>query len=187
MKSMTVLEVNTALPHAVRPGDGEDDPLDSSEGRLGPREHIRSAANAAPRRGLRLAWNALVFGLLAAVACAPNTPPGSEVSSIQRYMVRGQVEQIDERGRLKIRHEAIEDFRAADGTPAPMEPMAMWFGFVGEKADRPEVGQRLTFEFLVDWQAEEAAQRARVGSWTVLPDGTVLALTRAPARGESKP
>jgi hypothetical protein len=68
-----------------------------------------------------------------------------------------------------------------------MQPMAMWFGFAGEESDRPVVGQRLTFELLVDWQAEQATERARVGSWTALPDDTPLALTREPDRDESEP
>ena len=124
-----------------------------------------------PVAGLRAPGPTRRFGRLAAclllllpsfLACASQEVAGASEAAF--YQVQGMVEAVDlERSRVKVRHEAIPDFRDVDGEVIGMDAMAMWFG-VDDPTALAE-GEEKIFRLRIDWLADSATDRARVVAW----------------------
>ncbi len=110
---------------------------------------------------------------------APPAPPaateGWDLPHVSRYSVHGEVVRLPLEGaptrELVIRHERIPDFKGAGGDVVGMDAMAMPFPLAPEVAvEQLEVGDKLTFEFAMDWQNN----RYRIEKIQELPRDTVL-------------
>jgi Cu/Ag efflux protein CusF len=92
-----------------------------------------------------------------------------------RYTVRGEIVRVPAPGatprELSIRHEAIPDFRAADGKVVGMPAMVMPFAVAPTVSlEGLAAGDRIRFRFVVDW----ASHRTEIESIEKLPPGTGL-------------
>lgn len=110
--------------------------------------------------------------------------PGNAVNEkaplVHSYPLRGRIESLPEAGsptsELRIRHEAIDDFKMGDDEPSPMRSMAMPFSpGPGGSLDGLAVGDAIEFVFEMQW---EPAHEMRAVSFKKLPAGTVLAFER---------
>ena len=91
----------------------------------------------------------LMLVLTAACEKKPAAPPES-------YRVRAQVRQLPAagaaRGEILVRHEAIPEFKNADGEVVGMEPMSMSFPLADlALVDGLAVGDRVEMSFDVSW------------------------------------
>ncbi len=120
---------------------------------------------------------------LGVVGCSDEGQEGSgdavskKVPLVHSYPLRGRIESLpyagDPASELKIRHEAIDDFKMGDGEPSPMRSMAMPFSpGPGESLEGLAVGDAIEFVFEMQW---EPSREMRVVSFKKLPAGTVLA------------
>ncbi len=102
------------------------------------------------RRRPRLLASAL---LLLAAAAGCDKPPAAPPES---YRVRAQVRQLPApdaaSGEILVRHEAIPEFKNADGEVVGMESMSMSFPLAdAELAAGVKVGDRIELAFDVNW------------------------------------
>ena len=123
-----------------------------------------------PCRGL------LALALAVAVSTAACRAGGTLAPADATYSTRGQVVEVpkDAAGELSVHHEAVPDFRDAEGKPSHMDSMSMPF------AVAPEVslagiapGDKVEMTFEVRWSSQPAL---RVVKLHELPEGTALAL-----------
>lgn len=119
------------------------------------------------------------------VACgspAPDTeaedPTGSAEPRGDRYVVRGLVEEVVQpvhaEVRLRIRHEAIPDFKGMDGEvwPGGMESMTMSFAVGdGVSLEGISAGDKVEFVLVVDWAKKPTQWITEISP---LPDETEL-------------
>lgn len=119
---------------------------------------------------------ALAALLLVIVACGGNGDSGDEATRApETYTVRGQIVTLprDNGGEIRLAHEAIIDFVAADGTVVGMDSMTMSFplaaGPDGENLEIGDiavghiaVGDIVEFDLRVDWSADPLATVTRV-------------------------
>ncbi|REJ76680.1 MAG: hypothetical protein DWQ36_11440 [Acidobacteria bacterium] len=99
---------------------------------------------------------------------APGAESAEPSGAVQRYRLRGEVEDFDGR-RLRIRHQAIDPFTLADGSVGRMEAMSMWFGVdqaLRGGGEVPPLGSTIDFELIVEWGASTAERRARIAWWS---------------------
>jgi Cu/Ag efflux protein CusF len=126
-------------------------------------------------------FGALLAGALVALAAcgdgAPPPPPAGDAD----YEARGEIARLPDASspEIWIRHEAIPDFRDAQGEVVGMESMTMPFKLapgvaVGDLAP----GDRVSFRLEMRWGDRAAASVARIEK---LPDGTRLAWESAAA------
>ena len=78
------------------------------------------------------------------------------------YLVRGEVVALpgeNQAGGFRVRHEAIDDFKAADGSVAGMDSMTMRFP-VSDPAllDGLAVGDKVELRYEVDWGGDPMQQ-----------------------------
>jgi Cu/Ag efflux protein CusF len=109
---------------------------------------------------------------VAAAGCRDREPPER---AGDRYTVRGEIVRVPAPGamprELSIRHEAIPDFRAADGKVVGMPAMVMPFAVPPTVSlDGLAAGDRIRFRFVVDW----ASHATEVEAVEKLPPGTAL-------------
>lgn len=110
---------------------------------------------SSPRR-TALALFALAAGL-AAAGCGEQ-PPGEDDAAADAdvYEVRGEFLGETGDGAWQIRHERIDDFKAADGEVAPMDVMVMAFPPAeGVSMGEIEPGDPVAFTFEVRWRGED--------------------------------
>lgn len=101
---------------------------------------------------------------------------GSAESVIHTYTVRGRIVQLPEPGspasELLIHHEAIDDFKYGDGSPAPMASMTMPFPPApGVLLGGFAVDDVVAFSFDVQWEPSPGMSLTAVRK---LPADTVL-------------
>jgi hypothetical protein len=134
---------------------------------------------------LPIAASFVLSALALSAACgapAPDTeaenPTDSTEPSGDSYTVRGLVEEVPEAGhaeaRLRIRHEAIPDFKGMDGEvwPGGMESMTMSFAVAdGVSLEGISAGDKVEFLLVVDWAKKPTQWITRIAE---LPAETVL-------------
>ena len=114
-----------------------------------------------------------VLPLVLAACGAPEEPPPPPADA---YQTRGLVRQLPSPDRpgseLYVHHEAIPDFRDADGKVVGMEPMAMPFP-VADPAmlDGLAAGDKIDFTFEMRWEGGKPLLVTRLEK---LPPETVL-------------
>ena len=107
----------------------------------------------------------------------PNERVVEEVEAVvHRYSLRGRIVSLPDAAEpaseLRIRHEAIDDFKMGDGEPAPMKSMTMSFSpGPGESLEGFAVGDVIEFVFEMHW---EPYREMRVVSLKKLPADTAL-------------
>ncbi len=121
---------------------------------------------------------ALLLPLLALAACGPSEPPPPP----DVYQTRGLVRQLPDAGKpgsaLLIHHEAIAEFKDADGEVVGMESMAMPFPVAdATQLDGLVAGDRIGFTFEVHWQG---GNPLLVTALEKLPPETRLAFEKEP-------
>jgi len=106
---------------------------------------------------------AKVFGLLFCLtcllllACAEESEPAASADAVvHTYSLRGQIVSLpdaaDPASELKIRHEAIKDFKNAKGEAEPMRTMTMAFSPATDTTlDGLTVGDAVEFKFHMHW------------------------------------
>jgi len=109
------------------------------------------------RRVLALASWLLILG------CGAEKPAAEAAS----YTVEGEIQRLPEEGRelreVWIRHEEIPDFVDLHGEVVGMEPMSMPFPAAEDLSlEGLEVGDRVEFEFEVDWQGDPPLRLTRI-------------------------
>lgn len=137
---------------------------------------LRRSSSTVPAVALAAAILALPgcgSGREAAPAPAGNSAPESAVYT---YTIRGVVIELPKPDghEIRILHEAVPDFRAADGTVVGMNAMQMPFTLgEGVSLDGIAVGDKVRFTF------EVQDLRGRITAIERLPDDTVLEVPRA--------
>ena len=115
----------------------------------------------------------LLLTLAALTGCGGSTP--GDASDVARtYTVRAQVVTLpaDNNGELRVAHEAIDDFVAANGEVVGMDAMTMSFPLAADvEIGGLASGDVVAFDLLVDWAAEPLA---RIIGLERLPPGTDL-------------
>ncbi len=136
----------------------------------------------APRSTDPVVAGALLLLALALVSACGSEPPAPAES----YRVRGLVRQLPARagGEVQIRHEAIPDFKNADGEVVGMDSMTMPFPVAdaGLLAGI-EAGDRIEMEFVVRWSGGHPLE---IVAMEKLPPETRLAFETAP-EAEAEP
>jgi Cu/Ag efflux protein CusF len=125
----------------------------------------------------------LLTGLVAACGGAHAPAAGPDAT----YAMRGEIVRLPdaEAREIWIRHEAVPDFKDADGKVVGMESMTMPFDLApGAGIDGLAVGDRVSFRLEMRWQG---ASPAVVTALEKLPAGTRLAFDPAPAAGPAQP
>lgn len=89
---------------------------------------------------------------------APQPATPTSTRSTATYSTRGTIEALPDPSRrgslLQIHHERIADFKSRDGAVVGMNEMVMPFPLApGVTTDGLAVGDRVEFEFAVDWDA----------------------------------
>jgi len=105
--------------------------------------------------------------------------PESEVVHI--YRLRGRIVSLpdasDPASELRVHHEAIDDFKMGDGSPAPMKAMTMPFTPGSEEALAGlAVGDAIAFEFHMRW---EPSRNMIATAIEKLPEDTKLSFESA--------
>ncbi|MFN7132272.1 MAG: copper-binding protein [Myxococcales bacterium] len=126
---------------------------------------------------------AILFAALLFTGCreprdAPASPAAAPpaAASGDRYTVRGELVRITRNDasappQLTIRHEAIPDFKDADGKVVGMEAMVMPFPLApGASAEGLSPGDKVRFRFVMDW----ATNRYQVEQLEKLPPDAEL-------------
>ncbi len=118
---------------------------------------------------------AALVALAVLVACGGRP---SDEAAPERYRVRGVVRQLPPAdrpgGEIHVRHEAIPEFKDADGEVVGMEPMTMPFPLADpELLAGLEVGDKIEMEFEVRWHGDYPL---RVTAIAELPPETPLEL-----------
>ncbi len=125
------------------------------------RDHF-SASKAARRLGLYATLLALTLSCLMISACSEEASPTqitpeSTQPVVHTYTLRGRIISLPEpsnpASELQIHHEAIDEFKSAQGEPAPMNAMTMSFPpATGVSLDGLVVGDAVEFVFRVQWE-----------------------------------
>jgi Cu/Ag efflux protein CusF len=102
-----------------------------------------------------------VLLLSCALSCGGEAPADatSQSTTASVYVVRGEVVGLPDPAYptvgFYVRHEAIDDFRAADGTIAGMNAMTMQFPLTDPSLlQGVNVGDKVELTYLVDWHGE---------------------------------
>jgi Cu/Ag efflux protein CusF len=126
-----------------------------------------------------------LVALAALAACGGRTPPAPPPGDAD-YEGRGEIARLPDASNREIwiRHEAIPDFRDAEGRIVGMESMTMPFKLAPGAAPADLApGDRVSFRLEMRWSDRAAATVARIEK---LPEGTRLAWegesAAAPAR-----
>ncbi len=147
-------------------------------------------------RNRAIASAAALSTLLLAAACKPSPPAAVAAAGDADYRVRGEIVRLPEGsgGEIWIRHEAIPDFKDAEGKVVGMESMSMPFA-VGAGLDLAgrAPGDRVTFTLSMRWNASPANA---ITALELLPEGTALpwdppveepaSMEAGPAEGEEE-
>jgi Cu/Ag efflux protein CusF len=132
---------------------------------------IGSADEVKTMRMIRLlTFLSLVLATLPGVGCGRETaqpesaPP---TAAIDVYVVRGEVVELPDMdsaaGGFYVRHEAIEEFKAADGTVVGMDAMTMRFPLRDPALlDGISVGDKVELTYEVNWHGQPMQQATRV-------------------------
>ncbi len=120
--------------------------------------------------------------LLAGLPAGCGGAPESGVP-VRSYTVRGEVVTLpaDNNGELRIAHEAIDDFVAADGAVVGMDAMTMSFVLAEGVGEGLGVGDIVEFDLRVDWGSDDLATLTRVET---LPPETELVFGAASPPGD---
>ncbi len=131
-----------------------------------------------------LAAIALVVSAGLFVGCG-EADPGSAVPA-RTYTVNGKVVTLaaDNGGELRIAHEAIDDFVAADGAVVGMDAMTMSFVVAEGVGEGLAVGDIVEFDLRVDWGADDLATVTRI---EMLPAETELVFDAASPPSDGGP
>jgi Cu/Ag efflux protein CusF len=126
-----------------------------------------------PSVSSRAALVALASLAVLAASCRDRGAPAAHAGD--RYTVRGEIVGVPAPGakprELSIRHEAVPDFRAADGKVVGMPAMRMPFAVSpAVPLEGLAAGDRIRFRFVVDW----ANQATEIEAIEKLPPGTAL-------------
>jgi copper binding protein CusF len=126
----------------------------------------------------------VAVGLCVCLAgCSKEEPAGEAMNAVAEggavvhsYALRGRIVSLpvaaDPASELRIRHEAIDDFKMGDGEAAPMKSMTMPFSpGPGESLEGLAVGDAIEFVFEMQW---EPGHEMRAVSVKKLPAETVL-------------
>jgi hypothetical protein len=133
----------------------------------------------------------LLASALALAACGPGSPDGRTAGEppppADTYETRGLVRQLPRAERpgseLYIHHEAVPDFRDADGEVVGMESMAMPFPVADPSMlDGLEPGDKVAFTFEMRWEGGDPLLVTRLEK---LPPETRLAFEQAAEEPES--
>jgi Cu/Ag efflux protein CusF len=114
-------------------------------------------------------------------ACGGSPESEESAAGPTTYTARGQVVTLpaDNNGELRLAHEAIDDFVAADGEVVGMDAMTMSFALSANAApDDLAQGDIVEFDLSVDWSATQLATVTRVHK---LPPTTELIFGTAAA------
>jgi Cu/Ag efflux protein CusF len=134
---------------------------------------------------------AMPLALVLFTACgrdAPDEPsesPAAPAVNSDVYIVRGEVAALPASGDttygFQVRHEAIDDFRAADGTVLGMDAMTMQFPVYDPRLlEGVAVGDKVELTYEVNWHGEPIQ---RVSALRKLPSDTVLEFRKAEPPG----
>lgn len=109
------------------------------------------------------------------------TAPQAAEDDARRYEVRGEITAVpdpeDPLSNLVIRHEAIDDFVSFEGEVVGMSSMSMPFPVADDVSlEGVEVGDKVEFTLLVDWEGDPAYQVVRLEE---LPADTELEYRKA--------
>lgn len=99
----------------------------------------------------------VLAGVLLGGCSKENSEEGTAPAVIHSYTTRGRVAMLPDltnpTSELRIHHEAIDDFKHGDGSPAPMKSMTMPFPpGPGVSLDGLAVGDVVEFTFDVQWE-----------------------------------
>jgi len=145
-----------------------------------PRSLTQAASSVLAVAVVSIACGAPAHDTGAAVGAAPeiHEPAGD------RYTVRGLVIEVPDAGqaeaRLRIRHEAIPDFRGMDGKvwEGGMESMTMIFAVAeGVSLEGISAGDKLEFVLVMDWEKKPTQWITEI---VELPAETELSFGSAP-------
>ncbi|HVP69235.1 MAG TPA: copper-binding protein [Anaeromyxobacteraceae bacterium] len=115
---------------------------------------------------------------------APNGGEERPKAGVYRYTVRAEVVELPSAAsrEIMLRHEAIDDFRDADGKKVGMDAMAMPFAVgTGAALAGIKAGDKVEMRLLVDW----GRRVLQVEKITRLPPDTALQF--GPARRTAEP
>lgn len=130
---------------------------------------------------------ALVLACFLLPACSEEPgPAASSDSVIHTYTIRGQIVSLpsadDPASELRIRHEAIHDFKNADSEPDPMDAMTMSFPPGPDVSlDDLAVGDPIEFVFEMQWAPATQMSATAIKK---LPADTQLVFEKAHAPGD---
>ncbi|MCH8114843.1 MAG: copper-binding protein, partial [Chloroflexi bacterium] len=115
-------------------------------------------------------------GVLLGGCTKEDSGEGTAPAVLHRYTTRGRIAMLPDltnpTSELRIHHEAIDDFRHGDGSPAPMKSMTMPFPpGPGVSLDGLAIGDVVEFTFEVQW---EPTPGMSVTAIRKLPDDTEL-------------
>lgn len=118
----------------------------------------------------------VLAGVLLGGCSKEDSGEGTAPAVIHRYTTRGRIAMLPDltnpTSELRIHHEAIDDFRHGDGSPAPMKSMTMPFPpGPGVSLDGLAIGDVVEFTFEVQW---EPTPGMSVTAIRKLPDDTEL-------------
>jgi hypothetical protein len=129
---------------------------------------MRISNRQEPRSIVRLAGCLVCAAALLGCSAGPEPPSGdapeaaAPATAPDLYLVRGEVVSLPGEGQaggFRVRHEAIDDFKAADGTVIGMDSMTMRFP-VADPAllDGLAVGDKVELRYEVDWDGDPMQQ-----------------------------
>jgi Cu/Ag efflux protein CusF len=120
---------------------------------------------------------AIILSTLFAPACSEESSPAPQAGAlVHTYNLRGKIVSLPDASNpaseLRIHHEAIQDFKNAQGEIKPMQAMTMSFPPApGVSLDGLAVGDVVEFVFRVQW---EPTYEMGTTSINKLPPGTTL-------------
>jgi Cu/Ag efflux protein CusF len=145
---------------------------------------IVAADEVKMRRALFLPLLPVLLATLLWFGCGREAPPAEPAATsapADVYVVRGEVVRLpnadDGSGGFYVRHEAIDDFKAADGSVIGMDAMTMRFPLSDPALlDGLAVGDKVEITYEVDWHGQPMQQATKV---TKLPPETELVFREA--------